>query len=238
MAIWLGVPSSARSKRPMAVDAKDSANLAQLTRAGLAILKQLLPSIDGWEPVGIEFAEPIDKAALSKPFAGFENFQACVTEQTGKGHSDESARKICGALQAQTEKVEPEELTKSVIRLIKTIEERYVLGIVLEPTLEMNEADSQGDVYSAEEVRKAAYGYMENQGILGIQHKEAADGKIKILESWVQRGDTTIEGQPVKDGTWLLGVRVVDDDLWQAVKDGKFTGFSIGGVANRTPIGE
>jgi DNA adenine methylase len=33
----------------------------------------------------------------------------------------------------------------------------------------------------------------------------------------------------------LLGVRVLSDDLWAQVKDGKLTGFSIGGSARRVP---
>lgn len=126
------------------------------------------------------------------------------------------------------------------VRLVKSAtpdeEERYVLGIVLEPTLEMGEPDSQGDLYSAEEVRKAAYGFMENSQAFKIQHKEDAGDRIKILESWLAREDATIEGQKVVKGTWLLGVRIVDDALWAAVKDGSFTGFSIGGVATRTPL--
>lgn len=37
------------------------------------------------------------------PFAGFDSFDACVTAQKDKGHSEESARRICGALQAEAE---------------------------------------------------------------------------------------------------------------------------------------
>lgn len=37
------------------------------------------------------------------PFHGFESFEACVLEMTKKGHSEESARKICGALQKDAE---------------------------------------------------------------------------------------------------------------------------------------
>jgi len=37
------------------------------------------------------------------PFAGYENFEACVLDQTKKGHSEESARRICGKLQAEAE---------------------------------------------------------------------------------------------------------------------------------------
>jgi hypothetical protein len=37
------------------------------------------------------------------PFAGFKNFAACVAAQKKKGKSDESAKKICGALQKKAE---------------------------------------------------------------------------------------------------------------------------------------
>ncbi|HUS95765.1 MAG TPA: hypothetical protein VMX97_03385, partial [Hyphomicrobiaceae bacterium] len=37
------------------------------------------------------------------PFAGYKNFDACLLEQVKKGHDQESARKICGKLQAETE---------------------------------------------------------------------------------------------------------------------------------------
>jgi len=123
------------------------------------------------------------------------------------------------------------------VRLLKSAEERYVLGVVLEPTLELNKPDSQGDVYSAEDVRQAAFNFMQKHQTMGIQHEEAAGGKIRILESWIQRDNTTIDGQEIAAGTWLMGVRIVDDELWAAVKSGAFTGFSIGGVAQRTPVG-
>jgi len=38
------------------------------------------------------------------PFAGFKNFEACVRKQKRKGKSEESAKKICGSLQARAEK--------------------------------------------------------------------------------------------------------------------------------------
>lgn len=38
------------------------------------------------------------------PFAGYPSFDACVTDQLDRGHSEDSARRICGALQAEAEK--------------------------------------------------------------------------------------------------------------------------------------
>ncbi len=40
---------------------------------------------------------------IQKPFAGFENFDSCVEAQMDKGNSEESAKKICGSIQARTE---------------------------------------------------------------------------------------------------------------------------------------
>lgn len=41
---------------------------------------------------------------ISKPFGGFNNFEACELAQTDRGHSDESAKRICGWLMHQTDK--------------------------------------------------------------------------------------------------------------------------------------
>jgi DNA adenine methylase len=122
------------------------------------------------------------------------------------------------------------------VPILKTEEERYVLGVVLEPTKEMNKADSQGDLYSADEVRQACHKFMEHYGVMGLQHKINVSGQVKVLENWIARKDEQIDGQLVKEGTWLMGIRVVDDKLWERVKSGSLTGFSIGGFARRAPV--
>jgi rubrerythrin len=107
-------------------------------------------------------------------------------------------------------------------------EEHFVLGEVLVP----DEFDAQNDAYSEHDVRKAAHFFMEYGHRLGLMHERTlADNRIRILESYVAPIDMTIEGRDVKKGTWLLAARVVDDDLWQAVKDGRLTGWSIEGTA-------
>jgi hypothetical protein len=119
----------------------------------------------------------------------------------------------------------------SQVRIAKTGEERYVLGIVLEP----DTVDSQGDFYSEEDVRKAAHSYMEHHTQLGLQHREIVTGQLKILESFLAPADLQIDNHVVRKGTWLMGIRVVDDGLWTRTKKGDFTGFSIGGSAYRKP---
>jgi len=182
---------------------------------------------------------------IEKPFAGFANFEACVADQKTRGHDEEAAHRICDALRRDYEKIVEKEATSSstpvsklelrpwthAVKLFKAEEtakeERYVLGIVLEPET----VDAQNDVYSSDEIRKAAHGFMERYGHIGLMHRKLIDGRVKILESYLAPLDFTVAEQPVKKGTWLLAARIVDDELWEAVKRGEFTGWSIGGTA-------
>jgi hypothetical protein len=112
-------------------------------------------------------------------------------------------------------------------------EERFVYGIVLEPDV----VDKQQDTYTEETIRTAAHKFLEEYGgTIGLQHREFANGRVKLLESFVAPADIKIGDTEIKKGTWLMGCRVVDDTLWSDVKAGKFTGFSIGGSAIRTPV--
>lgn len=111
-------------------------------------------------------------------------------------------------------------------------EERTVFGEVLVP----DEVDAHGDIYSADEVRKAAWFFMENFGNIGFMHRFFVNGDVKILESYVTQSGMTItdskgNDRKIKKGTWLMRVRVISDSIWQMVKEEKLTGFSIGGVA-------
>lgn len=123
---------------------------------------------------------------------------------------------------------------KRMTRLVKaddSAEERYVLGIVLEPET----VDSQGDIYSEDEIRRAAHTFMSDYRTLGLQHKSAIGERARLLECYVAPCNLEIGGEAIKKGTWLMGWRVADDDLWQSVRKGDLTGFSIGGEAVRRP---
>jgi DNA adenine methylase len=65
-------------------------------------------------------------------------------------------------------------------------------------------------------------------------HREILGEQVKILESYLAPAEFEADGTRIKKGTWLLAVRVADDELWRQVKAGELTGFSIGGSAIRT----
>ncbi len=168
------------------------------------------------------------------------NAIARIPQSKIPGISDEDLEKLRG--QARKLLAEAKEnLTKSAdfdfvkeVPLIKGADpkdERYVLGIVLEPEV----VDSQGDIYSTGEIRHAAHRFMETFQGLGLMHRFRVDGQVKILESYLAPVDFEIAGTRIRQGTWLLAVRILSDELWDQVKDGVLTGFSIGGSARRVP---
>jgi hypothetical protein len=124
-------------------------------------------------------------------------------------------------------------------------EERFVLSLVLEPTDGNGcplKPDTQGDIYSADSIRKACHAWMENSGALDLMHSWEAlgRGKVRILENYIAPASFKLgEGPDAYDviaGSWLLGVRIVDDALWEACKSGKLGAYSVGGDAVRTPV--
>lgn len=124
-------------------------------------------------------------------------------------------------------------------------EERYILSLVLEPNNGSDaplNPDTQSDVYSIDSIRKTAHGWMEKGGSVDLMHDWRGLGKevVRVLESYVAPCDMVIgEGDAITKifkGTWMLALRIVDDELWSAVKAGKIGAYSIGGAANRKPF--
>lgn len=124
------------------------------------------------------------------------------------------------------------------------VEERIVFAPVLEPNDGQKGApvapDTQGDVYSDDAIRKTAHGWMEKGGNVGLMHRLNVSARVSVLESYLAPVDFTFgEGESaykVRKGTWLLALRIHDDNLWKKVKDGTLNAFSVGGSTQRVPF--
>ena len=92
--------------------------------------------------------------------------------------------------------------------------------------------DSQGDFMTADGIMNMAHAFIA-QGLtsrIDTSHDGDENGSL-VVESFVAR-----EGDPdfVK-GAWVLGVKVIDDAVWKAVKDGELNSFSMAGTGKRIP---
>lgn len=134
----------------------------------------------------------------------------------------------------QKPKKEDEESVGKDVKLYADVlkanaEEQTVTGVVLQPET----VDAQGDIYSAEVIRKAAEGFLSRYNRatkLGLQHKKF-NKKFELLQSYIAPADFAMGGRTVKAGSWVMKVKVVDSGVWKLVKEGKIRGFSIGGKA-------
>lgn len=122
-------------------------------------------------------------------------------------------------------------------------EERYVLSLVLEPNdgdTGPLKPDTQGDVYSADDIRQAAHKWMEHHGKSDLEHswEDLGKQKVRVLESYLAPADFELNGYNIVKGTWMLALRIADDELWKAVKNGEIGAYSIGGTAMREPVEE
>lgn len=120
---------------------------------------------------------------------------------------------------------------RRVVPLWKDEEKRTVFGVVLVPDL----PDSQGDVITKDEILAAVERFMRKRARpVGVQHRRLADAEITGLI--VVPEDTTIAGRTVKAGSALASVKIHGDKTWEAVLQGRLTGFSIGGTGVREPL--
>jgi len=117
--------------------------------------------------------------------------------------------------------------------------ERIVTGVVADP----ENVDSYGNTIDAETIRRAALEFMEAFQNMGVNHEKDENGnpvvlneKIRILENWIMRSEETINDKRVPKGSWVLTVRIVDDEIWEDVLNGEYRGFSLEALCQRTRI--
>lgn len=128
-------------------------------------------------------------------------------------------------------------VTKTFVPIVKAdADRRLITGIVLVP----EQVDAHGDIYDAEVIEAAAHDFLSNYNdgsTLGLMHKDFKRD-IDVLESYLAPMEFALGDRTVKQGTWILVVRVNEDSIWKKVKDGKITGFSIGGKARVKELSE
>lgn len=108
-------------------------------------------------------------------------------------------------------------------------DKRLVTGIVLEP--EVFDADDQ--IYSAEVIEKTAHKFLSEynkQTTEGVQHADYTRA-IDIVESYIAPMAFTLNKKKIKKGSWVMTMKIHDDEVWLMIKNGELTGFSIKGWA-------
>ena len=116
-------------------------------------------------------------------------------------------------------------------------EKRILMGGALipnKPIYRKNEDNEYYIYFSKETVRKASELFFihGNQNNSTLEHEMPLTG-LTAVESWIvedEKDKTRFYGLDVPIGTWMLSMKVLNDDVWNNyVKTGKVKGFSIEG---------
>lgn len=99
--------------------------------------------------------------------------------------------------------------------------------------------DYQEDIIEIDELEQAAYAYTANFGTAGEMHKRGNVGHL--IESLVfTKEKSAALGIPpdVLPEGWWVGYHINDDEVWEKIKNGTYTMFSIEGSAQRVEVEE
>tara|TARA_R110002012_G_scaffold246583_2_gene422158 strand:- start:560 stop:1642 length:1083 start_codon:yes stop_codon:yes gene_type:complete len=128
---------------------------------------------------------------------------------------------------------------KSNVCLAKLDEEQQMLvSPALIPNKQIFRVGEDGQEYyvyfSKETVRKSAHSYLkyQNNHNATIQHESKVSG-VFTVESWIvedkENDKSTKYGFDVPEGTWMVAMKIENDEVIQGIKDGVLKGLSIEG---------
>jgi len=117
-------------------------------------------------------------------------------------------------------------------------DKRVVVGLALIPNKEIYRR--QGDyeyniVFSEDTVKKASHLYLKqlNNNNATLEHEKDAEG-ISVVESWivedVENDKSKLYDLNATKGSWVVVMKVDNDEIWKDVKDGTYLGLSIEGI--------
>lgn len=117
-------------------------------------------------------------------------------------------------------------------------EKRILMGPALIPNKQIyrkNEKHGEFYIYFSEEtIRKASEMFFKNgkQNNATYEHEKEIDG-MTVVESWLiedpSKDKSAIYGFDLPKGTWMISMKVNNDNVWNKVKEGEVKGFSIEG---------
>ena len=127
-------------------------------------------------------------------------------------------------------------LNKHEIALKEVNEEkRLLMGAALIPNKQIYRHNGKDEYYiffSEKTVRKASELFLMrgNQNNATYEHKQELNG-MSVVESWIIEDEKTdksrLYGFDLPVGTWMISMKVNNEDVWKDVKEGKVKGFSI-----------
>jgi len=117
-------------------------------------------------------------------------------------------------------------------------EKRIVVGPAMVPEKLIIRQDARGVYFvyfSADTIRKIQQKYMKDKLLdkNNLEHQDEFVNDVDVVESWivddVEKDKQAVFGMEYPVGTWMLVMKVNNDEVWEQVKDGTLNGYSVQG---------
>ena len=126
---------------------------------------------------------------------------------------------------------------------IQDEEKRLVRGVVMRADFPIYRYDSKmGEyyiIYKADQIRKMAEKYLveSRQNDVNLMHEEGSDvDGVQMVQYFIKGDGISVDGfDDCADGSLFAEFHVVNDDIWAAIKEGTYKGFSLEGIFDLQP---
>lgn len=116
-------------------------------------------------------------------------------------------------------------------------EKMELIGAAMIPDQKIYRRDEDGKEYyvffSKETIRQVAQTYFQKgfQSNVNLDHTTASADSF-IFQSFIvdsAKGISSPKGLDLPDGSWVVGMKVMNKEVWKSIKEGKRAGFSVEG---------
>lgn len=128
------------------------------------------------------------------------------------------------------------------LHLIKlNSEQRMIYTPVLIPEQRIYREDENGSPYqiyfTKDTIREAAHDFVSAKLVDNFNNEHQEEQKLKgisLVENWIiedpESDKASKLGFDLPEGTWMAGIKIKDNQVWQKVKNGTYKGISIEGL--------
>ena len=122
-------------------------------------------------------------------------------------------------------------------------EKRLVRGVVMRADFPIYRRDERlGEyyiIYKADTIRQMAEKYLaeSRQNNVNLMHKDGSDVEgVQMVQFFIKGDGVAVDGfDDIADGSLLAEFHIMDDSIWEAIKEGTYQGFSLEGYFDLVP---
>ena len=132
---------------------------------------------------------------------------------------------------------------KQLLYSIEDEEKRLVRGVVMRADFPIYRRDDyMGEyyiIYKADQIRKMAEKYLVDglQNAVNVMHQKDSDVEgVQMVQYFIKGNGVSVEGfDNIADGSLFAEFHVINDEVWNRIKDGTYRGFSLEGYFDLEP---